>query len=94
MINIKNFDPSFLSINKISFKSTDDVIYDIEYIIMESLDNENIDSANSLYVSFNSVDGYIERNSSDEKSDENKYLIFALYRQEQRSIEKVQRALG
>ena len=27
MINIKNFDPSLLRIDKISFKSTDDVIY-------------------------------------------------------------------
>ena len=36
-IIIKNFDPSFLSIGKISFKSTDAVIYNIRYIIMKSL---------------------------------------------------------
>ena len=29
MINVKTFDPSLLSIDKISFKSTDSVIYDI-----------------------------------------------------------------
>ena len=51
MINIKNFDPSLLSIDKISFKSTDYVIYNIEYITMESLNNKNIDSTNSLYLS-------------------------------------------
>ena len=43
---------------------------------MKSLDNENIDSANSLYLIFNNVDGYIECNSTKE-SNENKYLIFA-----------------
>ena len=31
MTNFKNFDPSLVSINQISFKSTDDVIYGIEY---------------------------------------------------------------
>ena len=31
MINIKNFDPNLLSIDQISFKSTDCVIYDIKY---------------------------------------------------------------
>ena len=29
MTDIKNFDPSSLSINQISFKSTDDVIYEL-----------------------------------------------------------------
>ena len=76
MINIKNFNPSLLSIDKLLFKSTDAVIYHIEYIIMKSLDNENIDSGNSLYLIFNNVDGYIECNSTKE-SNEDKYLIFA-----------------
>ena len=64
MTNIKNFDLSLLSIDKISFKSTDFVIYDIKYF-------KNLDSANFLYLIFNIVDGYIE------ESNENKYLIFA-----------------
>ena len=51
MINIKNFDPSLLSIGKISLKSTGCVIYNIEYITLKSLDN-----ANSLYLIFNNVD--------------------------------------
>ena len=53
MTNIKNFDPSLLSIDQISFKSTDDVIYEIEYI--KSLGGEN-----SLYLIFNNVDAYMQ----------------------------------
>ena len=66
MTNIKNFDPSMLSIDQISFESTDSVIYDIEYITMKRTHNEN-----SLYLIFNNVDAYIEENNED------KYLIFA-----------------
>ena len=64
MTNNKNFDPSLLRIDKISFRSTDSVIYDIKYF-------KNLFSANSLYLVFNNVDGYIE------ESNENKYLIFS-----------------
>ena len=66
MTNIKNFNPTLLSIEKISFESTDSVIYDIEYITIKRLDNEN-----SLYLTFDNVDAYIEENNED------KYLIFA-----------------
>ena len=38
MTNIKNFDPGLLSINQITYKNTDDVIYGIEYITMNSSD--------------------------------------------------------
>ena len=76
MINIKKFDPNLLDIEQVSFKSTDVVVYHIEYITMKSLDNENTDSANSLYLIFNNVDGHNEYNSTEE-SNENKYLIFA-----------------
>ena len=71
MISVKKFDPSFLNISKISFKIIDAVIYSIRYITMKSLDHVNIDSANSIYLVFNNVDGYIE------ESNGNKYLIFA-----------------
>ena len=74
MTNIKNFGPSLLSIDKISFKNTDSVIYDIKYI-------KNLDSANSLYLIFNNVDGYIE------ESNENKYLIFASTYKSKESLE-------
>ena len=75
-------DPSWLDIDKISFKSTDNVIYHIEYITtIMSLDNEKIDSANSLHLNFNNADGYIECNSTEcsstEEINEDKYLIFA-----------------
>ena len=43
---------------------------------MKSLDNGNADSANSLYLVFNNVDGYTECNST-KKDNEDKYLIFA-----------------
>ena len=56
MINTKNIDPSLLDIDKISFKSTDDVIYHIEYITMKSLNSEDIGSASFLYLTFNNVD--------------------------------------
>ena len=53
MTNIKNFDPSLVSINQISSKSTGSVIYDINYI------------KNSLYFVFSNVDTYIEKNNED-----------------------------
>ena len=72
MTNIKNFDPSLLGIDKISFKSTDAVIYHIGYITMKSLDKKKIDTANSVYRIFNNVNGYIECNST-EGSNEDKF---------------------
>ena len=92
MINIKNFDPSLLDTDKISFKSTDDVNYDNEYITTKGLDNKNIDSANALYLVFINVDGYTERNStacnSTEESNENIYLIFASTDKHKEVLEK------
>ena len=76
MANIKNFDPSLLSINQISFKSTDSVIFNIAYITMKSLDN-----ANSLYLVFNNVDAYIEENSED------KNLTFAFINKSKEALE-------
>ena len=61
MTNIKNFAPSLLNIEQVSFGNND---YEIEYL-------KNLDSANSLYLVFNNLDVYIE------KSGENKYLFFA-----------------
>ena len=73
MINIKKFDPNLLSINKMSYKNTVADVYNIKYIIMESINNQNIDSENSLCLILNDVDGYII-----EISNENKTLAFAL----------------
>ena len=87
MSNIKRFDPSLLDIDKISFKCTDDLIYHIEYITMKSLDNESVDNANSLYLIFNNVDGYIECNPTEE-SNEKKYLILASTGKNEEVLEK------
>ena len=71
MINIKTFDSNLLNIDKKSFKNTDVVIYNIEYIAMKTLDHNNIDTENPLCFIFNNVDGYIEENNG------YKCLIFA-----------------
>ena len=65
MIYIKNFDPDLFNIDKIPFKNTRAVIYDIEYIRV------NIHNKNSLCLIFNNIDRYIR------KTNEHKYLIFA-----------------
>ena len=54
---------------------------------MKSLDNENFDSAISLYLIFNNVDGYIEC-SSTEESNEDKYFIFASTDKNKEVLEK------
>ena len=64
MTNVKIFDTNLLSINQISFTSTDSVVYDIEYF-------KNLDDVNFLYLVFNNGDAYIEKNN------ENIYLVFA-----------------
>ena len=82
MINIRNFDSSLLSTDKISFKSIDAVTYHIKCIKMKSLDHVNIDCENSLYLVFNNVDGYIEN------INENKYLVFASTDKNKEILEK------
>ena len=86
MINIKNFDPNLLGIDKISFKSTNDVIRHVKYIAMNSLGNKK-KIANSFYLIFNNIDGYIECNFTEE-SNENKYLIFASTDKNKKVLEK------
>ena len=70
--DIKKIDPNLLSINKKCMKNTDAVVYEIKYIMMQSIDNQNIDREVPLCLSFSYVDAYII------EEDENKYLIFAL----------------
>ena len=81
-INIKDFDPSLLNIDKISFKNSDIVTYSITYITMKSLDHKNIDSENCLYIIFNNVDGYII------ECNEDKYLIFASTSKKKKVLKK------
>ena len=55
MINIKDFDPSLLKIDKESYKNIS--IYYIGYITVK--DSVKIKSVNPLYIIINEVNGYI-----------------------------------
>ena len=67
MINIANFDPNILKIDKKSYKNID--IYYIGYITMKDSDYVNVKSVNPLYLIINQVDGHFEEKNG------NKYLI-------------------
>ena len=67
MINIKDFDPNLLKIDKKSYKNID--IYYIGYITMKDSDYVKINSVNPLYLIIDKADG-----NSEEKNG-NKYLI-------------------
>ena len=58
MINIKDFDPSLLKIDKNSYKNIG--IYYIGYITIKNSDFVNINIVNSLYIIINEVDRSIE----------------------------------
>ena len=68
MINIKNFDPVLLKIERKSCKNIG--IYNTGYITIKNIDDcETIYSVNPLYLLVNRASGYIE------EKDVNKYLI-------------------
>ena len=58
MINIKNFDPNLLEIDKKSYRNID--IHYIGYITMKDSEYVKINSVNPLYLIINEVDGYIK----------------------------------
>ena len=66
IINIKNFDPNLLRIDKKSYKNID--IYHIGYITMKDSDYVKINSVNPLYLIIGEVDEYFEEING------NKYL--------------------
>ena len=69
MINLKNFEPNLLKIDKKSYKNIG--IYNIGYITIKKIDDyENIYSVNPLYLQVNHANGYIKEKNG------NKYLIF------------------
>ena len=90
MINVKDFDPSSIKIDKGSYKNIG--IYNIGYIIVKGIsDCENINSVNPLYLMIGEADGYIE-----EESNGNKYLTFASTKskkQKQKRVRKIYKAL-
>ena len=59
VININDFDPSLIKIDKKLYKNIS--VYPIGYITIKSIsDYENIDSVNLLYLMIGEVDGYTE----------------------------------
>ena len=60
MINLKNFKPSLLKIDKKSYKNIG--IYNIGYIAIKNIgDYETIYRVNPLYLRVNDANGYIEK---------------------------------
>ena len=69
MINIKDFEPNLLKIDRKSYKNIG--IYNIGYVTIKKIDDcENIYSVNPLNILVNHASGYIE------EENENKYLVF------------------
>ena len=58
MINIKDFDPNLLKINKKSYKNID--IYYTGYITVRDSDYVKFNSGNLLCLIISEVDGYIK----------------------------------
>ena len=79
IINIKNFDPILLKIDRKSYKDVG--IWNIGYIIIKKIqDCENIYSVNLLYQLVNHANRYIEEKNGNEylifdSTDENKELL-------------------
>ena len=81
MINIKDFDPSLIKIDKTSYKNIG--IYHIGYIKIKRISEfENINSVNPLYLVIGELDGYIEENYG------NKYLTFASTDKSKQALEE------
>ena len=64
LVNIKDFDPKLLKLNKKSYKKID--IYYIGYIIKK--DEYKINSVNPLYLLFHRIGGYIEEKKGNKYS--------------------------
>ena len=64
MTNIRDFDPSLLDVDLITFRSNYLIIYDAKYI-------KDFNSSNSFYLFFNNLDAYIQKDGED------KYLVIA-----------------
>ena len=61
-INLKDFDPRFLKVNKKDYKEID--IYYIGYVIVKKTANcNNINSVNPLYLMVNEMIGHFEEKS-------------------------------
>ena len=67
MINITNFDPKLLKIDKKSYKNID--IYYIGHVTIKNSNYVKLKSVNLLYLIINEVDGHFE------EKNRNKYLV-------------------
>ena len=84
MINITNFDPKLLKVNKKLYKNID--IYYVGYITMKPIQNSDyveINRANPLYLIIDEIDGHFEKKNG------KKYLIL-----DSTDKNKVYRTLG
>ena len=79
--DIKNIDPRLLSIERICRPNSDAAVYSIQYIMVESINKQNIDNEVPLCLRFNDVDAHIIEKSG------NKYLIFALEKNNKKVLE-------
>ena len=87
MINIKNFEPNLLKIDRKWDKRIG--IYNIGYITIKKIDDcENIYSVNPLYLLVSHASGYIE------EKNENKYLIFDSADENKGLLKKILRCLA
>ena len=78
MINIRNFDPNLLKVDKKLHKNID--IYYIDYITMKDLEYVKINSVNSQYLIIGEGDGFIEEKNGNKyltlvSADENKMYL-------------------
>ena len=58
MVNIKDFDPTLLKIDKKSYKNID--IYYVGYVTVKDSYYVKINSVNALYLIISEADGYTE----------------------------------
>ena len=77
MINIEDFDPNLLKIDKKLYKNID--IYYIGYITMKDINYVKIKRVNPLYLIINKVDGHFKGKNGNEyyifdSADKKKYL--------------------
>ena len=78
MINIKDFDPNLIKIDKKSYKNIG--VYNIGYITKKN--EYKVNSVNPLYLMIDEVSGYIK------ESNGNKYLTFASTDNNKKVLEK------
>ena len=87
MINIKDYEPNLLKIDRKSYK--DIGIYNIGCIAIKEIDDcENSYSVNPLYLLVNHENGYIEAKN------ENKYLIFDSTDEKKELLKKTTQMVG